>query len=35
MNASDPVDEIVRALSRYLRQNPLASDTLKASRNGG
>jgi DNA-binding transcriptional ArsR family regulator len=29
MNASDPVDEIVRALSRYLRQNPLASDTLE------
>lgn len=29
MNASDPVDEIVRALSRYLRLNPLASDTLE------
>jgi len=28
MNASDRVDEIVRALSRYLRMNPLASDTL-------
>jgi len=29
MNASDPVDEIVRALSRYLRLNPLAADTLE------
>lgn len=27
MNALDPVDEIVVALSRYLRLNPLASDT--------
>lgn len=29
MNASNPVEEIVRALSRYLRLNPLASDTLE------
>lgn len=29
MNASDPFDELVRALSRYLRLNPLASDTLE------
>lgn len=29
MNATDPVDEIVRALSCYLRLNPLASDTLQ------
>jgi len=29
MNANDPVEEIVRALSRYLRLNPLASDTLE------
>lgn len=29
MNRCDSVDEIVRALSRYLRLNPLASDTLK------
>jgi hypothetical protein len=29
MNETDPVDEIVRALSRYLRLNPLASDTLE------
>src|SRR5947209_1874389 len=29
MNTSDPVDEIVRALSRYLRLNPLASDALE------
>jgi hypothetical protein len=27
MNDADPIDEIVCALSRYLRQNPLASDT--------
>jgi hypothetical protein len=27
MSTSDPVEEIVRALSRYLRVNPLASDT--------
>jgi len=29
MRATDPVDEIVRALSQYLRMNPLASDTLE------
>jgi DNA-binding transcriptional ArsR family regulator len=29
MNANDPVEEIFRALSRYLRLNPLASDTLE------
>ena len=29
MNETDPVAEIVRALSRYLRLNPLASDTLE------
>jgi hypothetical protein len=29
MNATDPVDEIVLALSQYLRMNPLASDTLE------
>lgn len=29
MNVSDSVDEIVRALARYLRLNPLASDTLQ------
>lgn len=29
MNPSDPSNEIVRALSRYLRLNPLSSDTLE------
>lgn len=29
MNAINPVDEIVRAVSLYLRLNPLASDTLQ------